>query len=45
MRRKMWSVAALVALSSGAALAIGIPGVQAADTVNMVEGPGDVTKT
>jgi plastocyanin len=45
MRRKLWSVAALVILSSGAALAIGIPGVQAADKVNMVEGPGDVTKT
>src|SRR5688572_19028841 len=45
MRRKLWSVAALVILSSGAALAIGIPGVQAADRVNMVEGPGDVTKT
>jgi plastocyanin len=45
MRRKMWSVAALVVLTSGAALAIGIPGVRAADTVNMVEGPGDVTKT
>jgi plastocyanin len=45
MRRKVWSVAALVVLSSGAALAIGIPRVQAADPVNMVEGPGDVTKT
>src|SRR5215210_707490 len=45
MRKGMWSAAALVVLSSGAALTIGVSGVQAADKVNMVEAPGDVTKT
>ncbi len=46
MRKGMWSAAALIMVLSGAAAVVGTPGVRAADTtVNMVEAPGDVTKT
>ena len=44
MRKGMWSAAALVVLSSGVAGVLGMPGLRADTTVNMVEGPGDVTK-